>query len=84
MKDLTKAGVTGISGGGLGSSLFGMQTCTFECDNQLVWITLLPTQMAVVRRAGHLFTSALPWSLQQDWEFPTALSIASLMTSVKW
>ena len=36
MKDLTKAGVTGISGGGLGSSLFGMQTCAFECDNQLV------------------------------------------------
>lgn len=36
MKELTKAGVVGISVGGLGSSRFGMQTCTFECDNQLV------------------------------------------------
>lgn len=36
MKDLTKAGIIGISVGGLSSSLFGMQTYTFECDNQLV------------------------------------------------
>ena len=82
MKDLTKAGVTGISGGGLPS----LECRRAHLNVIISWcvITLLPTQMAVVRQAGHLFTSALLWSLQHDWEFPTALSTASLMTCVKW